>query len=283
MIKTLAIFPLQAAQNSRAVLDAFVRSANDAGIHVVANNMDCDAALIWSVLWSGRMRPNLKVYNHYRAQNRPVIIADVGALKRGITWKVAINHVTAQGHYGHTVDLDPDRPRKLGVTLTTNAYTGSRVLLAAQHDQSLQVQDVGGSVNWLRDTISRVRQHTDRGIVIRPHPRSPISAKLFRGMTGVKFEQPRPLANTYDDFDLDFNYHAVVNHNSGVGIKSVLAGVRTLVDSTSLAYPASISIEDLELPYDRDRDQWLIEICHTEYTTDEITQGIWLKRLKEKL
>jgi hypothetical protein len=102
-------------------------------------------------------------------------------------------------------------------------------------------------------------------------------------MTGVKFEQPRPLANTYDDFNLDFNYHAVVNHNSGVGIKSVLAGVRTLVDSTSLAYPASISIEDLELPYDRDRDQWLIEICHTEYTTDEITQGIWLKRLKEKL
>lgn len=283
MIRTLAIFPLQAAQNSRAVMDAFVRSANDAGIHVVSNNMDCDAALIWSVLWSGRMRPNRKVYEHYRAQNKPVIIADIGALRRGITWKVAINHLTAEGYYGHHENLDADRPRKLNVTLTTNAYHGERILLAAQHDQSLQVQSAGGVVNWLNTTIDRLREHTDRGIVIRPHPRSPISAKMFRGRTGIRFEQPRPLVNTYDDFDLNFNYHAVVNHNSGVGIKSVLAGVRTLVDSTSLAYPAAISIEDLERPYDRDREQWLIEICHTEYTTDEITQGIWVKRLKEKL
>lgn len=283
MIRTLAIFPLQAAQNSRPVMDAFVRSATDAGITVVANSLDCDAALIWSVLWSGRMKPNRKIYEHYRARGRPVIITDVGSLKRGITWKVAMNHVTAEGYYGHLENINADRPRKLGVTMTTNAFHGERILLAAQHDQSLQVQNAGGITNWLNCTIEQLQTHTDRSIVIRPHPRSPINAKLFRGRPGIKFEQPRPVANTYDDFDLNFNYHAVVNLNSGVGIKSVLAGVRTLVDSTSLAYPASISIEDLERPYDRDREQWLIEICHTEYTIDEITLGIWLKRLKEKL
>lgn len=283
MIRSLAIFPLQAAQNSRDVINAFVTSASDADIRVVQNSMDCDAVLIWSVLWSGRMKPNRRVYDHYRSLGRPVIIADVGALHRGRTWKVAINHLTSQGYYGHTQDLDPDRPRLLNVSLTTNAYQGDSILLACQHDSSLQVEGTGGMVDWLQQQVDALRQHTDRRIVIRPHPRCSINPKMFRGDRSIRFESPRPKVNTYDDFDLHFNYHAVVNHNSGVGIKSVLAGVRTLVDSSSLAYPASISIDDLERPYDLDRHQWLLEICHTEYTTDEITQGLWLKRLREKL
>jgi hypothetical protein len=264
-------------------MQAFVTSATDAAIRIVPNSMDCDAALIWSVLWSGRMKPNRRVYEHYRSQGRPVIIADVGALHRGVTWKVALNHLTAQGYYGHTQNLDPDRPRLLNVTLTTNAHHGDAILLACQHDSSLQVQDTGGMQNWIQQQIDLLRQHTDRRIVIRPHPRSTVNPRPWRGDRSIRFEQPRPRADTYDDFDLHFNYHAVVNHNSGVGIKSVLAGVRTMVDSSSLAHPASISIEHLEQAYEADRQQWLIEICHTEYTTDEITQGLWLKRLREKL
>ena len=34
---------------------------------LVENTMDADAALIWSVLWQGKMRPNKTVWDHYRA------------------------------------------------------------------------------------------------------------------------------------------------------------------------------------------------------------------------
>jgi hypothetical protein len=55
------------------------------------------------------------------------------------------------------------------------------------------------------------------------------------------------------------------------------------VDCSSLAYPVSVSIKDIEHTYDINRDQWLVEICHTEYTVEEIAQGLWLKRLRDWL
>jgi hypothetical protein len=32
-----------------------------------------------------------------------------------------------------------------------------------------------------------------------------------------------------------------------------------------------------------DRDQWLVEICHSEYTIEEIKQAQWLKRIGNRL
>jgi hypothetical protein len=77
------------------------------GIEIQENSWDSDAAIIWSVLWHGRMAPNELVYAHYRSLGKPVIILDVGALIRGETWKLAVNNITAEGYYGHTTNLDP--------------------------------------------------------------------------------------------------------------------------------------------------------------------------------
>jgi hypothetical protein len=132
--------------------------------------------------------------------------------------------------------------------------------------------------NWVAETISKIRAHTDRPIVVRPHPRSPIALP-----PGVTTEKPRPLPNTYDSFDMHFDCHAVVNYNSGIGIQAAIAGCRPVVDSTSLATPVSVSIADIEQPYNVDRHQWLVEICHTEYTLTEIKQGLWLRRIEPAL
>ena len=32
-----------------------------------------------------------------------------------------------------------------------------------------------------------------------------------------------------------------------------------------------------------DREQWLIKLCHTEYTVSEIQQGTWYPRLEQWL
>ena len=85
------------------------------------------------------------------------------------------------------------------------------------------------------------------------------------------------------DFDIDYNYHCVVNYCSGPGTNAVIAGANVLVDKKSLAYPMSIELEQIENPPQKDREQWLVEISHTEYTVDEIEQGLWLKRLKDSL
>lgn len=284
MIKSVAYFPLQCARNSKPVVDAFLNSVKSAGITIQENSMDADAVMIWSVLWAGRMSANQKVWQHYTSSGRPVIVIDVGSLYRGETWKIALNSVTAMGYYGHQTDLDWDRPKKLGVSLAINLTRNPRIVIAAQHKQSLQVANLVNIESWIQDQIQQLRQITDRPIVIRPHPRSPLDfSKLQELPRDVAVEQPLKIANTYDSYNLAFDCHAMVNYNSGPGIQAALAGTRPILDCSSLAYPVAIKMSDLELVYNIDRYQWLTEICHTEYLLDEIQQGLWLKRLHSRL
>ena len=280
----VAYFPNQCAQNSAPVMTAVIDSLRRAGHVCVENSLDADAVVIWSVLWQCRMAANQAVYTHYQTQGRPVIVIDVGALYRGETWKIAVNNITADGYYGHTENLDLDRPRKLGISLAINLSSNPRIVIAAQHARSLQVAGLASMEDWVVQQVERLRTVTDRPIVVRPHPRSRLDRnRLMPLPKNVIIEQPVKIVNTYDSYNLAFDCYAMVNYNSSPGIQAALAGTRPIVDVSSLAYPVSMQIENIDQPYKVDRDQWLIEICHTEYTVQEIAQGRWLTRLAPAL
>ena len=276
MIKNIAYYPLQCARNSVPVMDAFLQSCRSAGIHTVPDGGMCDAAVIWSVLWNGRMTANQAVYREFRAQNKPVIVIDVGALQRGVTWKIAINNINALGEYGHKQGLDYARPKMLGVELQNRTKTNDNIVIATQHTKSEQLAHVDYSA-WLENTIKQLSEKTDKLTVVRHHPRCNL------GYDGTNVETPVKLPGTYDSYDIDFGCHAMINFNSGPAIQAVLAGCPVICDSTSLAYPMSIKLDEIDRPPEIDRSQWLVEICHTEYTVEEIRQGLWLKRLSDYL
>jgi hypothetical protein len=277
----IAYFPNYVAQNGSTVLSAFLDGCNLRGISTVEGSLDADAAVIWSVLWHGRMIKNQDIYQHYQQQQKPVIVIDVGTLYRESTWKIAVNNITAQGYYGHTENLDQDRPRKLGISLALNFSANPRIIIAAQHACSLQVKSLVSVEHWITQQIHKLQKVTDRPIVVRPHPRCSLDrTKLPMDLV---IEQPQKIANSYDSYNLAFDCHAMVNYNSGPGIQAAMAGTRPIVDSSSLAYPVSIKLQDIDQPYTVDREQWLVEICHTEYTVDEIAQGHWAKRLAPAL
>lgn len=275
----IAYFPLQTAQNSGPVYNAVLDCLQARGFRTEENSMTADAAVIWSVLWHGRMAGNELVYRHYINQNKPVICIEVGALYRGKTWKIALNNITANGFYGHQDRLDWDRPRRLGISLAQPVNTKPYILIAAQHNKSLQLAGVNQEA-WITQQVNQLKQHTDRPIVVRPHPRCRLDTA--RLPSTVQFEIPHKLANTYDSFDMHFDCHAVVNYNSGPGIQASISGVRPVVNSSSLAHPVSMNITDIEQAYTVDREQWLVELCHTEYTLDEIERGQWVERLMLK-
>jgi hypothetical protein len=281
MIKNLAYFPLQCALNSVPVMSAIIDSARAAGIQTQENSYQSDAAVIWSVLWNGRMARNKDIYEDYRRMGKPVIIVEVGALKRGITWKISVNHVNATGYYGHTENLDLDRAHKLGIKLGTVINPDPGILIAAQHNRSLQLAELPSQEAWINKMVTSVRESTDRPVYVRQHPRSPLNQKLL--LNNIKIEYPQYIEDTYDSFDINYNYHAVINYNSGPGIQGALAGTRVIVDKSSLAWPVGTPLENILDPYYIDREQWLTEICHTEYTVEEIQQGLWLKRLEKTL
>ena len=279
-MKTLTYFPDYCSQNSKPVLEAFLESAKK-HYQIVENDLDADCAVIWSCLWAGRMRGNYEVYKHFKNANKPCLILEVGALQRNYTWKVALNHITNDGILGNKQNLDWDRPKKLGLPeLRTQRrhYDKESILVCLQHAKSEQVSNILGIEHWLQDQITQIESVTDRPIVIRPHPRSNFNRAPF---LDYQFETPNKIPNTYDDFDIKFNYWTTVNYNSaGPAIQSLIQGCPVIVDETSLAYPCSNKYTDLDNPIIPDRTQWYVEISHTEYTVDEIKNGLWYNRLE---
>jgi hypothetical protein len=128
---------------------------------------------------------------------------------------------------------------------------------------------------WVNQKISEIRKFTEKSIVVRPHPRSP----FVLNMNGVQLEQPRKILNTYDSFDINYNYHCVVNHNSGPAVQSAINGIPVVCDQSSLAFPVSDRFENIDTPTLPSREEWFLKLCHTEWTIEEIASGIPIQRL----
>jgi hypothetical protein len=266
------------ALNSVEIFNAFSKGIRSLGHSEVTGNED--VSVIWSVLWKGRMRMNRSVYEAAKKQGKPVIIIEVGNLKRGITWRICMDNINGAGEFSSDENLDPNRPRFLGVDLqSTKNNRKNDILICSQLPESLQWQDMPTMEQWIKDTVDKIRKFTDRKIIIRPHPRSFVRVNV----PGCQTILPKKLPGTYDDFDIDYNYHCVINHNSGPAVQAAIFGTPVICDSTSLAYPVSDQIENIEKITLPDREQWFLKLCHTEWTVEEIAAGTPLKRLLKKI
>ena len=272
----VSIFDQYGALNSSPVFEA-IRTGLDR-IGVKHNNMDssADVAVIWSQLWHGRMRHNREVWQAFRSSGRSVIVAEVGMLRRGSTWKLGLNGTGSTAYYGK--DLIPRRADQLRLEAKPWITNGYNIVIAAQRSDSEQWAGQPPTVAWLTETARKIREYTDKPIVIRPHPRQRIG-----DVPGCVIEMPKPIQGTYDNFDYDRSLKtawAVVNHNSGPGSQAILAGVPAFVDASSLAAPVgNLDLSTINNPLRPDRAQWLEQLAHTEWYTDEIATGLPLERL----
>lgn len=266
------------AQNSVPIFDAFEQGVRSLG-HEIVNEAE-DIPVIWSVLWSGRMERNKFIYYQARRNNKPIIIIEVGNLKRNVTWRVSLNHINSLGEFANTENLDLNRLEKLGISLCSEKHNRKpEILIATQHQKSLQWEGMIPMAGWVENKIKEIRKHTDRKIIVRHHPRSPL---VFYDKSIIT-EVPKKIPNSYDDFDIDYNYHCVINHNSGPAVQAAILGVPVVCDQSSLAYPVSDFMSNIENPRIRNRDDWFLKLCHTEWTVEEISQGLPLSRLLTKL
>lgn len=274
----IAYFKDQCAKNAGPVIDAFLSSCQDRGHEIVANGMDCDAAVIWSMLWSGRMAKNRAVYKHYRSQSRPVFVLEVGALARDYLWRVGLNHVNACANFGPR-NNDDRRVLDLGLSLDPWCDAGDSILIALQRPDSGQWRSTSEAESWLKSVIAILRSHTNRPIRIRPHPRYPLKSIW----SNVKIDTPKRLLDTYDDYDFRDSLNdvwAVVNWSSNPGIVSAMSGIPVFTGPNSLA--AAVGLQDLaqiERPIRPDRRQWLNDLVYCEWTVEEIAAGLPLDRL----
>ena len=265
--------------NSKPVFTAFANSLVDNGHTVIYNDDSADVNVIWSVLFNGRMARNQSIWE----QQKPTIVLEVGGIKRGTTWKVGLNGINRDGDYLPSGN-DSTRASLLGLELKPWKYNGEYILIAGQHDKSLQWKDMPAMATWVHDTITFIRAQTDRPIIFRPHPRCPLPA-IEHDFKGVRRQEPLQIKGSYDDFDMQFNnIWATVSWSSNPGIHSVINGVPAFTGPSSLAFDvAEQNLRNIENPLYGDRTQWLNDYAHTEFTVEEISQGIPLKHLTSLL
>jgi hypothetical protein len=278
-----SLFKEYGALNSKPVFAAFERSLINAGHTVGESDMHSDVAVIWSVLFNGRMLGNKPVWDYYRKTGRHVIVLEVGGLNRGTTWKVGIDGINGDAHFaskGH----DNSRAKLLGHELKPWRKDGKYVMICGQHDKSLQWKNMPPMSKWIMDTIDELQKNTDRPIIFRPHPRCRLP-DIERQYRNVYRQNPNQLSGSYDDFDLKYSdTWAVVNWSSNPGVEAVREGIPAFVGPSSLAYEvANTDLSQIESPLMPDREQWFNDLMHTEYTVEEIELGLPLKNLTQYL
>jgi hypothetical protein len=271
------------ALNSKPVFDAFRQGAHSLGFTCSDNSNDSDVDVIWSVLFSGKMTANKAIWEKNTASAKPTIVLEVGGIQRGTTWKVGLNGINRDAYFGPTGNSD-SRANLLGLVLKSWRTDGKDILVCGQHDKSLQWQNMPRMSDWVMTTIETIQTHTDRPIIFRPHPRCSLFNIEYE-FKNVRRQNPIKLSGTYDDYDMQFNsVYATVSWSSNPGIHSILNGVPAFVGPASLAYDvANTDLSQIENPLMLDRQQWLNDYAHTEWTVEEIAQGIPLKRLTNKL
>lgn len=275
-----SLFDQWGARNSLPIWHAFRTGLDQLGLRHASHDTDADVAVIWSLVWSGRMRSNQAVWQQFRNSGRPVIVLEVGSLRRGLTWKLAVNGLGSGAYWG--TGLEPNRAQRLDLTLEPWQQQGDHVLIAVQRHDSEQWAGQPNMSTWLQDVAWSVHRHTARPIQVRVHPRQGVVIP-----SSCKLQRPRAVTGTYDDFDFDQALRTawcVINWNSGAGVRAAMLGCPVFVHESSLAAPVgNLDWSQIDRPVRPDRNHWLEQISHTEWTREEIASGYPITRIMSGL
>ena len=101
-----------------------------------------------------------------------------------------------------------DRAQKLGIVLQPWKHEGEYVLICGQHGHSEQWRNMRNDMDtYYRNTITEIRKHTDKPIVVRSHPRFRENLHWTCNMVGIESEATGIYLNMYnkheDSFDLE--------------------------------------------------------------------------------
>lgn len=278
----IRVFDEYGALNSREVFSAFKSGLYENGDQQTKSFKDAEAVVIWSVLFSGRMAPNRDVWVNAIRSGKPVIVLEVGALKRGVSWKVGIGGINRKATFVQPFEVN--RFENFGISMDSWKTGEGAITLFTQRPDSQQWEGMCSVEEWCERAIAKIRKYSDRKIVVRPHPRDHITDwHRLKGL-GIHFAMPQQVGHDAFDHQRVFDgTYAAINHSSGPSIQTALAGIHTVCSSESLAWDVSDEIENLETPSNKDRTEWLQMLSHTEWTVDEIQKGIPWSHLRKLL
>jgi hypothetical protein len=177
--------------------------------------------------------------------------------------------------------------RDLGIHLKDYRTSGNHILLFLQRNGGWSMRGYS-IVDWAVSTITKLRQHTQRPIRLRPHPGDRQSPQYCneivqicnqQGIRSIEISINNPLLNK----DLK-NCWATVNHNSSPVIGAAIEGWPVFVTDPTRSQCAEIANTDLaqiENPQLPDRQKWVERLAMSHWNFVELQSGACWSHMRE--
>lgn len=285
-----------------AALTNFVKGVNLVGDRgILSDNMkleNADVAVIQGYVHEeGKSAPHLtfrkQVLEHQtKTSNRTIIIDSNLFLYRDLNKEKGYLRLSYDGIFPNTGEYCYDNPdpqrweqikRDLNIDLKPWRKDGKHILICLQRNGgwSMKGLDV---VQFFQDTVQKIRQHSNRPILVRTHPGDKKSTIYMKNLIGpnVRISSNTTLLN-----DLQ-NAWATVVYNSSPSVASVIEGVPAFVLDPEYSQSAEVSDHDLskiENPTLFERLPWVQKMAQCHWTQNELANGAawrhmrnWAKR-----
>lgn len=163
--------------------------------------------------------------------------------------------------HGEIVPRPSDRWDRLHLTIQPWKPPGSKIIVAAPDEKPCKFYGIELQ-SWIDQTVSTLRQYTDRPIVVRQRAK----LRIDRVQNDTLVEA------------LSKDVHALVTFNSVAAVESVMNGVPafTLAPANAASPVALQDLSKIETPYRPDRDKlhaWACHLAYGQFHVQELKDG----------
>jgi hypothetical protein len=172
-------------------------------------------------------------------------------------WKWFHRIVKNDLQHNAIIDRPADRWDRLKIKIPAWKKTGRSILLVMPSEKPAKFYGID-MAQWREETVSKIKQYTDRPIVIRE-----------------KADRPTRIVNTiYQDLD---NAFALVTYQSIAATEAVLYGIPSFSLAPNAASPVSLTdLSQIETPYYPESDlihKWACHLAYGQFHIDELKNG----------
>ena len=162
--------------------------------------------------------------------------------------------------------------------------TGNHILILGQRTQSWNMLNRNG-LDWIIGMVARVKQYTDRKIIIRLHPGDKTYDLENRRKLHQIFSKTNVTVSNNPSIAADLsNAWCSVGYNSTPNCASVIEGVPVYLDDPLNSWAREVgfdNLSDINDPPMPDREKWLEKIANIHWNNTEISTGVYWRRFKK--
>lgn len=290
----LSAVPSRKNEAKLAILHRFAHGvkANNDAVQLVTNyNLArADIAVMQGFVHQDISSPHLKLRRAILDNHKTIIIdsnlfqfADPTRANYYLRYSVNGIFPTTGFYFDNKIDETrwPKIQRTLNIHLKDYRVSGSHILICLQRigGWSLQATNLQ---QWLDATITKIKQHSERKILVRKHPGDRMQSSIVLKHRNVSFSPEGPIVNDFR------NAWATVNYNSSPSIASVINGIPVFVTDpvpqNSQVFPAcDTDLSKIETPTLFDRTEVLHRISQSHWNDDEVASGEAWAFFKQRL